>query len=87
MKTLSGFPYFEVQFTKDGAVHDGAEVTAVQDFLGQKTATDLLLISHGWNNDLNDARELYARFLASLRTVLTASCPGREPIVCRAGVL
>ena len=70
MKTLSGFPYFEVQFTKDGVAHDGAEVTAVQDFLGQKTATDLLLISHGWNNDLNDARDLYARFLASLRAVL-----------------
>jgi hypothetical protein len=70
MKTVSGFPYFEVQFTKDGAVHDGAEVTALQDFLGQKTATDLLLISHGWNNDLNDARDLYAKFLASLRAVL-----------------
>ena len=70
MKTVSGFPYFEVQFTKDGAVNDAAEVAALHDFLAQKTASDLLLISHGWNNDLNDARDLYARFLASLRAVL-----------------
>jgi hypothetical protein len=70
MTTVGGFPYFEVQFTKDGAVNDAAEVAALHDFLLQKTASDLLLISHGWNNDLNDARNLYARFLASLRAVL-----------------
>ena len=70
MKTVSGFPYFEVQFTKDGDVDDAAEVAAVRDFLKKPNATDLLVISHGWNNDMNDARKLYAKFLACLRTVL-----------------
>jgi hypothetical protein len=70
MKTVSGFPYFEVQFTKDGGVNDPAEVAALQDFVIQQSATDLLVISHGWNNDMNDARDLYARFLACLRAVL-----------------
>jgi hypothetical protein len=70
MKIISGFPYFEVQFTKDGDVDDAAEVKAVRGFLTEPNGTDLLVISHGWNNDMNDARKLYAKFLACLRTVL-----------------
>ena len=70
MKTVSGFPYFEVQFTKDGDVDDAAEVSALRDYLKKPNATDLIVISHGWNNDMSDARKLYAKFLACLRDVL-----------------
>jgi hypothetical protein len=70
MKTVSGFPYFEVEFTKDGDVDDDAEVTDVRNFLTKPNASDLLVISHGWNNDMSDARKLYAKFLACLRKVL-----------------
>ena len=35
MEQLSGFPYFPVQFTKDAAVHDQADVTALKEFLRQ----------------------------------------------------
>ena len=70
MKTVSGFPYFEVQFTKEGAVDDAAEVSALRDYLKKPNATDLVVISHGWNNDMSDARKLYAKFLACLRDVL-----------------
>ena len=28
--------------------------------------TDLLVISHGWNNDMNDARNLYERLVTSI---------------------
>ena len=58
MKTVSGFPYFEVQFTKGGDVDDGAEVSALRDYLEKPNATDLIVISHGWNNDMSDARKL-----------------------------
>ena len=70
MQTVGGFPYFEVEFTKDGAVSDAAQVTALHDFVLQGAPVDLLTISHGWNNDMADARDLYARFLTSVRAVL-----------------
>jgi hypothetical protein len=70
MKTVSGLPYFEIEFTKDGSVDDVAEVTDLRDYLEKPNATDLMVISHGWNNDMNDARKLYAKFLACLRRVL-----------------
>src|SRR4051812_16353813 len=70
MKTVSGFPYFEVQFTKDGDVNDAAEVSALRDYLKKPDVTDLVVISHGWNNNMSDARKLYAMFLACLRTVM-----------------
>jgi ribosomal protein L12E/L44/L45/RPP1/RPP2 len=70
MQTVSGFPYFEVEFTKDGAVSDPAQVAALHDCVVQSGPSDLLVISHGWNNDMADARDLYARFLACVRAVL-----------------
>jgi len=40
MKTVSGFPYFEVQFTKEGDVDDAAEVSALRDYLKKPNATE-----------------------------------------------
>jgi hypothetical protein len=67
MAAISGFPYFEVQFTKNGEVVDPDEVKQVLDFAGSGEVTDLFVISHGWNNDMDDARQLYRKFLARLR--------------------
>jgi hypothetical protein len=72
MADLSGFAYREVQFTKDGAVHDEGEVAALLDMLDAEDATDLVAISHGWNNEIQDARNLYAAFWASVRSLLDA---------------
>jgi hypothetical protein len=72
MVDIAGFPYFEVQFTKDGSVHDPRETDALLSFLGQGTTTDLLVMSHGWNNDLDEARRLYRNFFACVRAVLAA---------------
>jgi pimeloyl-ACP methyl ester carboxylesterase len=70
MPDLSGFPYQEVQFTKDGAVHDAAEVAGLLSMVNDRSVTDLVVIAHGWNNDLDQARALYREFFRSLRTVL-----------------
>jgi hypothetical protein len=70
MQTVAGFPYFEVQFTKEGNVFGAAEVKALTDAVSQSGVQELLVISHGWNNDVNDARTLYAAFLACLRAIL-----------------
>lgn len=70
MKTVAGFPYFEVEFTRDGGVFQPAEVDALHDFIAQGKATDLIVMSHGWNNDMAAARDLYSRFFNCVRRVL-----------------
>lgn len=82
MAELSGFPYFEVQFDKKGQVHDPSEVAKILDFLAQGDTTDLFAISHGWNNDMADARRLYQSFFARVRATLdggqSAAVGGRK---------
>lgn len=75
MEQLSRFSYFPVQFTKDAGIHDHAEITAVQQFLRQDKTTDLVVISHGWNNNMQEAKDLYSAFLANLHTFLDSGTP------------
>ena len=70
MQNLKGFPYFEVEFNKTGKSHDPDQVKALTDFLAEGGTTDLFVISHGWNNDMADARDLYLRFFDCARQVL-----------------
>ena len=70
MGNIAGFPNFEIEFNKNGAANDPAAVKQVLDFLAQGTVTDLLIISHGWNNDMAEARDLYRRFFARVREVM-----------------
>src|SRR3954453_13450117 len=77
MADLSGFTYCEVQFTRDGVVFDEGEVTALLDALDAQDITDLVAISHGWNNDLPTARKLYATLFANVAAVnATGQGPG-----------
>ena len=76
MAALSGFPYFEVEFTKEGTISDPGQAAALSQGAGPGSGvTDLIVISHGWNNDMADARALYAKFFASLRSVLDRARP------------
>jgi len=70
MQSLKGFPYFEVEFNKQGKSSNSDQVKALTDFLAMDGATDLFVISHGWNNDMADARDLYTRFFDCARQVL-----------------
>lgn len=72
MVEKSGFEYFEVQFTKSGDVHDRNEVAALKKHSAASETTDLLVLSHGWNNDMAEARGLYGGLLSQLRTELRA---------------
>jgi hypothetical protein len=72
METLDGFPYFEVQFTREGQVFEQREVDALFAGLAAEAPTDLLVFSHGWNNDIQEARELYRGWLRHLRAHLDA---------------
>jgi hypothetical protein len=73
MAELAGFPYFEVQFTKQGEAFDPGEIDAVLGAVrgqGSPRIDDLFVVSHGWNNDLDEARALYRDLFRSVRRTL-----------------
>jgi hypothetical protein len=68
-------PIFEVQFDKDG---NQVIPTQEQDIIKALNApgsavTDVVLISHGWNNDMDEARSLYSNFFTSLEKVFPSA--------------
>ena len=78
-------PMFEVQFDKDG---NRVTPTQEQDIINALTApgnafTDVVVMSHGWNNDMDEARELYKNFFNSLEQVF----PGAVGKTLAIGVL
>jgi hypothetical protein len=73
---LSEFPSFEVQFTKEGEVHNRKEVEEGLKLLEERGVTDLIVISHGWNNDMSQARSLYERFFDAFRKALGSAPDG-----------
>ena len=63
----------EMQFDKDARVVGNVDAVLA---LANGPCTDLIVASHGWNNDANDARALYDQWRASMRNVLAQ---GRVP--------
>ena len=67
---MPGMPtdIMELEFNKDGAFVDRAQLDA---FLQRaRGATDVIVMSHGWNNDMAEARNLYAALAARLAAQL-----------------
>jgi hypothetical protein len=75
MQDLFGFPYFEVEFDKRGKVVDRAAVDELLRHAGGAGTTDLFVLSHGWNNDMGEARGLYSKLVKRLRFVLDSAAP------------
>jgi hypothetical protein len=82
---------FDVEFTKHGDAFDQRQVKSLIEGV---TSTDLIVIAHGWNNDMREAEDLYDELLGNLETLLDArglpqappalrSLTGREFSVCR----
>jgi hypothetical protein len=72
---LSGFPAAELEFNRDAGLAGTAD--AVLALATDPATTDLLVLSHGWNNDMREARDLYAALTASLRAVAgSGAVPG-----------
>lgn len=67
---IARFPAFEVEFAKDGTLVRPADVADAAAWSRAGGITDLFAMSHGWNNDMAEARDLYARFFAQVRAVL-----------------
>jgi Alpha/beta hydrolase of unknown function (DUF900) len=70
MPNLSGFPYVEAEFDPDGVLNPPTQDEAISDTVNTGNLTDLIVISHGWNNDKEEAQDLYARMFEQVRSTL-----------------
>lgn len=70
MERIRAIPFFEIEFDKDAKLHTPEALQEALEFLEQNATTDLLVFSHGWNNDMADARALYQRFFARAADLL-----------------
>ena len=64
---LTGVPFLPVEFNKKARLVDDDQVKTVIEHVTSEGVTDLLVISHGWNNDESEAVELYQKLLASIK--------------------
>ncbi|WP_411728719.1 hypothetical protein [Methyloglobulus sp.] len=70
------FPYFPIKFDKDARViapGDADLKKLLQD--ANKKPTDLIVISHGWNNDIAEAEDLYSELLTNAGNLLKEGKP------------
>jgi hypothetical protein len=75
------YPAYEVTFDTGGHLVDPqAQSDMIAGLQSDPTIskwTDLIVISHGWNNNMGEARDLYLRFFAAMDTVAAGgSVPG-----------
>jgi predicted alpha/beta hydrolase family esterase len=61
MSDIAGIPFLEAQFDKKGALQSGVALPA--------GVTDLFVVSHGWNNNRDDALALYRTLFGNLAAV------------------
>jgi len=68
---LSPFPYFPIRFDRNARVIAPGD-TALRTFLkdAASKATDLIVIAHGWNNDMAEAENLYSELLGNAADLL-----------------
>src|SRR5688572_4968579 len=64
----------EFEFDKEGRLlTEQSELAAVQALAALGAGGHAVVISHGWNNDMNEARELYRTFLTHLEQLAGAA--------------
>ena len=62
---IAGLPFWELRFDEQGDPDAALESTLVTE-ARQRGITDLLVFSHGWNNDASIAMRLYTAFFTVL---------------------
>jgi hypothetical protein len=80
------YPWFPVQFTKEGVLFQQSDADAL---VGGVAAgvSDLFIMCHGWNNNIDDATSLYAGLAALIKAQMDAKAElaSRKYAIC--GVL
>lgn len=71
------FPHVELEFRKDGSPARPQQLDALLGVLAAPggAITDLFVVSHGWNNDMDEARALYRELFTNVKAQ-AAGVPG-----------
>jgi hypothetical protein len=69
METRSGYDYAEIAFDKGASVVERAGYDELLDAVGRGGIDDVVVLVHGWNNTMPDARLLYQRLAVEFRNV------------------
>lgn len=69
MEKLSGFDYAEIQFDKSARVVERTRYDELLREAASGTVDEVIVLTHGWNNDITEARDLYKGLAAQLRKV------------------
>ncbi len=67
-----GYPAFDVMYDMGGHLVDPTAESDAASYFGMgdgKKITDIVVISHGWNNDISDAHTLYQNFFNAFAPV------------------
>lgn len=74
MTAYGAIPAFELMYDPSGHPVDASVQAAFLDWLKHDglPTTDVVLISHGWNNDIDEARLLYSNFFQSMSGVIAS---------------
>lgn len=78
MTTIKGLPYYEPDFNADGSLNDatGDGDGGLPAAVANGGITDLFLMSHGWNNSVVSARQLYTAIFSLIADQLGADTAG-----------
>lgn len=74
-------PYAPVDFTKSGTVADEQQVRDAIAMLREQEVANVLILAHGWNNDIPAAERMYRRLSDRLATLVPASAPSPLAII------
>jgi hypothetical protein len=75
MTDTAPWPYWTIQFDRDGASKP-EDLTTVLDEVAASNLSDLIVMSHGWNNDVGTASVLYQRWFGMLPPLLATKSVG-----------
>lgn len=76
LNSYGGLPAFDIMYDAGGALLDPASESEMLTNISSTTnlagsgATDLIVISHGWNNNIDEARALYTAFFQNFQLML-----------------
>ncbi len=73
---IAGFPYWQFQFGEQGEQVAVPDIGSLATDLTAAGVTDLFVFSHGWNNSVETARDLYANFFGEMAPL---AGPGASP--------
>lgn len=74
---LGASPFEWLRFTKDAKLEDPAALERIRHMVNGAAITDLVVLSHGWNNDLDDAESLYRTLWGNVSAEFVRR--GRDP--------